>query len=218
MGLAPSLGERTPTQADEVPPTDIQTALSQAETSALQELARGKIVLECGAFWGHSTIAMALTALRIHSVDWHRGDEHAGYVETLSTFVANLRRYGVDNKVVSHVGRFADVLPQFRPNAFDGCFLDGQHDRGSVEQDLGMIRLLVKRGGWIAMHDYGLFDVAPASESFTRTSEFRLERVVDTLAILRSDVPLLRRAAKRLPEPVKRLMRRALKTVAPRMS
>lgn len=180
-------------------PKDIQSALTEAEARALGELAAGRVVLECGAWWGYSTIALAQTAARVHSVDWHRGDEHAGHIETLSDYLANLARYDVRDRITVHVGRFEEVLPMLRGRAFEGCFLDGQHDRASVERDLRMIRPLIRRGGWIALHDYGLFEVEPATTEFTAGSEFQLERVVDTLAVLRSEVQLWRRAARRLP-------------------
>lgn len=188
--------------------TDIPTAVKPAELAALQELAGGQTVLECGAFYGACTVALAKVAGAVHSVDWHHGDEQAGKVETLSTYIENLRRYGVEDRVVTHVGRFEDVLPRLRPGTFDGCFLDGFHDRASVERDLRLICRLVRRPGWIAAHDYGLFGVEPAVSEFLATSRYQLESVTETLAVLRVPPPAWRRAARRLPAPAKRAARR----------
>lgn len=138
---------------------DVQTAVTPAETMQLQELARGGVVLELGAHFGYSTIALARTARRVHSVDWHQGDSMAGHMNSLEAYFTNLRRYAVTN-VVAHVGRFEDALPLFQLASFDGCFLDGEHDRASVQRDTDLALNLVRRGGWFAWHDYGRFEVA----------------------------------------------------------
>jgi len=139
--------------------TGIPTALTRAEAAQLQELARGGLVLELGAQYGASTIALAGTARRVHSVDWHAGDSMAGHMNSLEAYFANLRRANVTN-VVTHVGRFEDVLPLYRDGSFDGSFLDGEHDRASVERDTELAMRLVRRGGFFAWHDYGRFEVA----------------------------------------------------------
>lgn len=138
-------------------PDDIASAVTAEEAARLATLARGGDVLELGAWYGFSTIILAQAARRVTSVDWHRGDEHAGEVDTWEAFRANLARYGVAAKVDARRGRFEDVLPAlYREGAlFDGCFLDAQHDTASVERDLALALPLVRPGGWIAFHDYG---------------------------------------------------------------
>lgn len=198
------------------PPTrlvDVFTSVRPSEMDALRELAVGQTVLECGAFYGASTIALARVARVVHSVDWHHGDEQAGKHETLCLYMDNLRRYGVADKVITHVGRFEDVLPRLRPASFDGCFLDGLHDRASVERDLRLIRPLMRRRGWIAAHDFGIYGVEPAIHAFIAGSTYRLDSIVETLAILRP-ARAWRRAARRLPAPVKDAARRLIKRVA----
>jgi hypothetical protein len=192
---------------DGVLPSDIPTAVKAAEAEELQDLARGVVVLECGAFYGFSTVVLAQVALVVHSVDWHHGDEQAGRVETLPDYLTNLKRYGVADRVVTHMGRFEDVLPSLRPGSFDGCFLDGQHDRASLDRDLRLIHPLIRRRGWIAVHDYGLFDVTPAVEAFVAWSRYEVDSVAESLAVLRPRVHPARKAAARLPEPVKRPLR-----------
>lgn len=150
----------------------IPTALTPAEAAQLAELARGGLVLELGAEYGASTIALAGTARLVHSVDWHQGDSMTGHADSLESYFSNLRRANVTN-VVAHVGRFEDVLPLFQPHSFDGCFLDGEHDRASVERDTELAMRLVRRGGFLAWHDYGRFEVAEV-----------VDRVSDDLAHL----------------------------------
>jgi len=167
-------------------------------------------VLECGAFFGYSTVVLASVADHVHSVDWHHGDKDAGPYETLQDYMANLSRYGIADRVTAHVGRFEDVLPMLRAHSFDGCFLDGQHDRASVDRDLELVRRLMRRPSWIAVHDYGLFDVQPAVDAFIRDSGYRVEGVTDTLAVLRSVHPA-RTIARKLPRPIKRGIKLALR-------
>lgn len=134
---------------------DILSAVTQAECGRLAELAAGGIVLEMGAHLGRSTVALASTALRVHSIDWHRGDGHAGYNNTLQEFIRNLDRYGLRDKVVAHVGRFEDVIPVFRARQFDLIFLDGFHEEAQVLVDFDQAKGALRAGGAFAFHDYG---------------------------------------------------------------
>lgn len=160
-------------------PADIATALTVAEATNLRDLADGKVVLELGAHYGFSTIVLASVTKKLHSVDWHKGDSMAGHSDNLLTYRENLRRYGVEDKVVTHVGRFGEVLPAFRDHYFDGCFVDGEHDFDSVVADGRLAWRLVRPGGWIAFHDYGRFGVKRAVDALARP-----DHIVDSLAVL----------------------------------
>ena len=67
----------------------------------------------------------------------------------------NLLRYGVRDRVAIHVGYSTEIVPLFPPGSFDLVFIDGLHDRRSVETDLGVCRRVARSGGRIAFHDYG---------------------------------------------------------------
>lgn len=110
-----------------------------------------------GSFYGYSTVVMASVATRVYSVDWHMGDTHAGDYETWEGFRANLIGYKVDDRVVAIRGRFEEEVPKLASNGVrvDGAFLDGHHSHESVTRDLGLALMLVKKGGWVAFHDYG---------------------------------------------------------------
>lgn len=138
-------------------PSDVQSAVTLAEATALANLARGKTVLEMGAWHGFSTIVLASVAELVISVDWHQGDDHAGKQDTWATFENNLVRYGVADRVVVHKGRFEDELPKLAVAGLqvDGVFLDGMHDEASVSRDTGLALALIKPRGFIAWHDYG---------------------------------------------------------------
>jgi len=138
-------------------PWGITTAVSPAEAAELARLATGQSVLELGAFFGFSTIVMASVADMVYSVDWHQGDDHAGQYDTWNHFTANLAGYGVKGHVTAIKGRFEEEVPRLYREGVrvDGAFLDGQHDEESVRRDLNLALLLVKRGGFVAFHDYG---------------------------------------------------------------
>ncbi len=135
----------------------IASAVTENEAYALADLARGKTVLELGAWEGFSTVVLASVAGRVTSVDWHQGDDHAGRIDTWPSFTANLTRYGLLEAVEIIRERFEDALPRLAAEGrlFDGCFLDAQHDYDSVARDVGLALPLLKPGAFVAFHDYG---------------------------------------------------------------
>lgn len=163
---------------------DIPTSVSRPEAERLIELAQGRVVLEVGSWWGHSTVAMALVADRLHAVDWHLGDEHAGHDESLAPLMANLDRYAVRHKVAVHVGDAALVLPSFKLGYFGLAFIDAFHETEAVRQDIANVLPLVRVHGYLAFHDYGRFGVREAVDEMCAEHGWDLE-LVETLAVVR---------------------------------
>lgn len=132
--------------------------LDPAEGQKLAELATDKVVLEIGSFMGLSTICMARTAQKVHTVDWHKGDEstklQAGEAWTLPALVMNVRRHKMEDKIVIHAGNADDILTKMLPHSFDMAFIDGAHDLESVCRDTNQALRLVKPGGLLVFHDY----------------------------------------------------------------
>jgi predicted O-methyltransferase YrrM len=159
----------------------IDSSVTAEEAHALAGLANGRTVLEVGSWRGFSTVTMAQTAVRVHAVDWHQGDDHAGRDESLSHLIANLDEYGVRDRVVVHVGRADAVLPMFRPESFDFAFHDAFHETEAVAADAALILPLLRPGGVLAFHDYGLFGVAAAVDAL----DVEPLHVVGTLAVVR---------------------------------
>lgn len=157
----------------------IPTYVTAGETAALVELARGRVVLELGTQYGHSALAMAESAELVVTVDWHWGDKDAGWRDTLSAFVANLRGHPQQSRVIPVVGNIGDVLPLLRPLSFDLLFLDAGHDRVSVARDLGYALPLLRSPWSVAAHDWGLFEVSPTAGYLLGPPD----RVVERLAI-----------------------------------
>lgn len=150
----------------------IRTAVKPDEARRLADLARGRVVIELGAQRGFSAVTMSRTARIVHSVDWHRGDDHAGHWDTLPRMWSNLTLHEARDNVVLHVGRFADILPLFRPQSFEFAFHDAFHSTEAILADVELLLPLLVPGSLLALHDFGRYGVAEAVESlgFERVS------------------------------------------------
>lgn len=137
-------------------PGDVKGFLSPKEGELLAEYATGKTCLEIGTYCGLSSICIAQTATRLHVVDTFMSEQFAGGGFTLAVFVANLWKYKVRSKVCIHVGACEDVLPSLRDHSFDLAFVDGDHRFEGVKSDLIGVRRMLRRGGVLICHDYGM--------------------------------------------------------------
>lgn len=145
----------------DAPIRDVRGWLTVGEGRTLAKLAAGKRVLEIGSFCGLSTLWMARTAQHVTAVDYFDG--RTTVVEPCDTrdeFLANVKRYGLADKVtVSHPEGdwLLDAAAQFsedEPQGFDLAFIDGAHDYESVKHDIYRATCVLRRGGLIAFHDY----------------------------------------------------------------
>lgn len=136
-------------------PETIPSAVTYAEAVRLHTEAKGKIVLEMGAQFGLSTIVLAQAARHVVSVDWHRGDQQAGLIDTLAGYWLNLKQHGVDHKVTVIADRFDSALSYLKPGCFDLVFIDGCHDEEAVQADIELALPLLRRPGTMLFHDYG---------------------------------------------------------------
>jgi predicted O-methyltransferase YrrM len=129
--------------------------LSEAEGRALAEAAVGKDVLEVGSYKGLSTVWLARTARQVTAVDTFDGRATPKPGSTFDEFQNNLYRCGVYYKVAVHIGHSQFVLPVLSDASFDLVFIDGDHDYGSVCEDVRLSLRLLRPGGVLALHDYG---------------------------------------------------------------
>lgn len=155
---------------------DVVSAVSREECEELARLAEGKTVLEVGSYHGRSTVALASTAKKVHAVDWHLGDDHAGHDDTAAVFFENITRYGVRDRVAAHVCRLSEFVPLITGARFDGVFIDACHTKEAVLWDFINVSCLTD--GWVAFHDYGRFGVTEVVDSLGKP------QVVDSLAVL----------------------------------
>lgn len=126
----------------------INTSLTADETAELQRLAKDGDVLEVGSAYGYSTCAIALVAKSVVAVDPHFTHGSEGELN------ANLRAYGVLEKVDIRVGFSQAILPQLAFYRYDLVWIDGDHTAEVVEHDVQWALKLLKPGGHIACHDY----------------------------------------------------------------
>lgn len=155
----------------------IPTAVSPAESKALYDLAQGKLVLELGSWLGASTVVLCQSADKVHAVDWFLGDAHAGEDDSKPGYFAHTREC---KNLVTHVGRFEQVLPGFRSSMFDFAFLDGYHTYEATVDAARLAMRVVAPGGKIAFHDYGLFGVKPAVDDLFGEPK----QLVESLAVV----------------------------------
>jgi predicted O-methyltransferase YrrM len=143
-------------------PREVPGSLSEAEGSILAELARGRTVLEIGSYAGRSTICMAQTAARVHSVDWHKGDKDVGDTFTVAALISNLTRYSVREKVCLYVGDACGFLPIFPDGSLSFAFVDGGHTYDQATHDIREACRIVSPLGKVAVHDYNFPEVRRA--------------------------------------------------------
>jgi predicted O-methyltransferase YrrM len=170
---------------------DIESTVSKEECAKLAELARGKLVLEVGSYLGRSTIAMASTAEVVHSVDWHIGDLHNQYRDSLKEFLKNLEEYKFRHKVRVHIGASEELAAVFASDFFEFIFLDSFHAEEAVKLDILNYYPKLRPGGFIAFHDYGMhppeakppFGVTQAVDEFVDREALKID-VIGTLAVV----------------------------------
>jgi predicted O-methyltransferase YrrM len=127
----------------------IMTSLTEAETTVLRELAGGKLVVEIGAAFGYSTVALAQVAFKVISIDPHVTHQ------SRATLLANLELYRIPERRVDVVQRSSRAaLPELADGAYSFMFIDGDHTAAGVEFDIHQAIRLVAPVGLIAVHDY----------------------------------------------------------------
>ena len=155
----------------------IETSLTEREATELRGLAilHGLRVLEIGAAFGYSTVLMGQVSEQIDSVDPHQAHW------SLVTIRANLRKYGLEERVTLHVGASQEILPQLECG-YNFAFVDGDHTAAGVAYDLEQVQRLAA-GGVVAFHDWDeetCPDVRSVLEAW-RSPDY----LVDTLAVYR---------------------------------
>lgn len=148
----------------------VPTALSSREVRALQDLARGRKVVEAGALLGGSTIIMARVAREVVSID-----RHEGYTApTLRQFMSNMDRAGVSNVVRPVVGNAHELLDK---HPAELAFIDLT---GRLEDTLAALKAV--RAPIVAVHDL-CRSHCEGVEAAIRASGLHIVGHVDTLAI-----------------------------------
>jgi hypothetical protein len=146
-----------------------------AECQLWSKMCRGRDVLELGRHQGRSTIAAALTARKVVSLD-----EQSEAPADLW-----LQRHGVRHKVWLRVGRFAELVGT-SGGPFSACLIDGSHDHASVAADIAAAVPHLTAGAVVGFHDYGdpaHPDVQPTAAAAAAQLGWRLLDRADYLAV-----------------------------------
>lgn len=130
-------------------PSEIPGWLHAREGRALAEICKGKRVLEIGSYCGRSTVCIARVAESVTCVDFFDGRATPVPGSTFETFQNSIERYGVKDKVTCVHPDSAIPLP-----LYDVAFIDGAHDRESVEIDIHKAMEVLWPDGLLAFHDY----------------------------------------------------------------
>lgn len=158
----------------------------------LSRMPEGSVCAEIGVHEGDfsARILDAVRPERLHLIDpWKQGEglfgkqaaEQAALDERHERVVARFADEISAGRVVLHRALSADVAPEFPDAYFDWVYVDGNHLREAVEQDLQLYWPKVKDGGYIAGDDYGVRGywengVQEAVDGFvSRTPEASLE-------------------------------------------
>lgn len=188
--------------------------LSLKEAHWLYVLAKkvpdGATLVEIGSYCGRSTVFLGLAikkkpAAMVYAVDHHLGsaekEEEYGKIDTFNRFKANIKRFALEEKVVSLREKSLEAGQTFN-RKIDLLFIDGGHDLGVVEADWKVWTGQLKKGGWVLLHDAtvlaGPWQVAKKnilfSSRFERTGMVgsmvygRLAKRQDSLSRLRNRV------------------------------
>lgn len=153
------------------PAHEIPTALSPAETTALQHFARGMRMIECGALLGYSTLVMAAVAARVVSVDRHEGYGPS----TLRSYMSNIE--GAAGRVVPIIADARLALPVLRGDRYF-LDLDGTFDTTKAALDA------IPHGRLVAIHDFDRNNCSGVKRAIL-AAHCEIDRVVDTLAFVR---------------------------------
>lgn len=132
--------------------------MNEIELKWLAEQAKGAdIIIEVGCYQGRSTRAMLdNSTATIHCVDPWKGTYYSDSGEPLfncdvfDKFIANLR----DKRhfIRTHMQGLDDIF--FVPLA-DFIFIDGDHRKFAVQNDIKQLKNFINKGGVLAGHDYG---------------------------------------------------------------
>ena len=119
------------------------------------------IMLEIGSYLGESAriFAESKSFFKIHCLDlWAGGYDKSDYASQNMSGVEDVfMKFKLEfpELIVSHKNNSSEVESLFKDNYFDFIYIDGNHTYESVESDIKACIPKIKKGGYIAGHDYG---------------------------------------------------------------
>ena len=172
---------------------EIDGWLSDAEGELLYNLAKnvpkGQAIVEIGSWKGKSTLWLAKGAEvghknKVFAIDPHRGSgAHVseGEEDTYPTFLVNLSKAGVKNRVVPLVMTSSDAA-QYWQGSVGLLWIDGSHEYEDVKHDFLVWKEYLSFGAVVALHDCDNPGPAcVAQEYLVNYDEFVITHHVDTI-------------------------------------
>lgn len=126
----------------------------------VNSLPNDAVVVEIGSLYGRSSCAMGFacagTRRRVFCIDpWKYAE--LGDLDFFDRWQANVTANRLDAHLMPLRGRSHDVLARWNELTgglpIDFIFIDGWHEYASVLRDFELAFPLVRKGGWIALHD-----------------------------------------------------------------
>lgn len=121
--------------------------------------------LEIGTFYGANILSVANTYglhddSKLYCIDpWEDYNEYPEYKTQQSTiydsFINNLEKSGVQNKIIIKRGYSNLEIPKFQDNYFDIIYVDGNHEPEYVLEDAVLSFRKLKKDGIMIFDDYG---------------------------------------------------------------
>ena len=128
------------------------------------KLEKDSVIVEIGSWKGKSTYCMArgLRAGKIYAIDPFNAEGEEGSKETYENtkgevplfdqFITTLKQYGLTDKIEPLKGYSHEFIDRF--SQIDFLFIDGDHSIKGCDYDFTHYSPLVKKGGFIAFHDF----------------------------------------------------------------
>lgn len=133
----------------------IEGFLHCSELETLNQLAKGREVLEIGAFKGLSAWGMGLSAKRVISVDTFCANSAGQFqLPQMQTFKDYTRATSMLPNVSAIPASSKDAATMLTAT-FDMIFLDAMHTYEDVRDDIERWLPRIRPGGVFAFHDYG---------------------------------------------------------------
>jgi len=121
--------------------------------------------LEIGTFYGANLLSVANTYglhndTKLYCIDpWEDYPDYPEYKNEqpviYNTFIQNIEKYGVKDKIVINRGYSSSEIPKFQDEFFDIIYIDGNHEPEYVLEDAVLSFRKLKKGGIMIFDDYG---------------------------------------------------------------
>ena len=148
-------------------------------------------IIEIGCFKGRSTAVLANAVVGVvYAIDiWYTpmydpsvllGDgNHFDECLAYRVFWQNMRRMGVDRKIVPMIGNSHWMDRYFKPESIDLIFIDGDHAEHMVLQDIQLYLPKLRKGGVMCGDDYDLESVKRPVDAMARINGFEVVTFAD---------------------------------------